>query len=351
MTDGVDRMIREWDGMAVIHSYDPPTGSRIFIALHDARLGPPVGGTRMRSYPGPEEALRDAMRLAEGMTWKWASIDFDRGGGKAVVDVPEPLQGESRRGFFRRYGRLLESLRGVFATGVDLGTDPGDLDVVAGETGYVLGVPPGSDTTVDPGPYTARGVERGIRAALRHRFDGDVAGRTVLIQGVGDVGEPLARMLAEEGADLVLADVDEERAGALARELDARTVPAEEVYDTECDVFAPCAVGGVIDDDTVPRLRCAVVAGSANNQLEASRHAEALHERGILYAPDYVVNAGGALAFGLLQEGVTDEATLRERVRGLGDRLSDIFREAEERGESPLHAARRLAERKLEGTA
>lgn len=349
MTDGLDRMIREWDGMAVVHSWDPPTRSRIFIALHDARLGMPVGGTRMQSYPSPEDALRDAMRLAEGMTWKWAGIGFDFGGGKCVVDVPEPLEGEARTGFFRRYGRLLESLSGAFATGVDLGTDPADMDIAAGETRFVFGSDPEGEGTVDPGPFTALGVFSGIEAALGHRFgDSSPAGRTVLVQGLGDVGAPLARLLADAGADLLLADVDEERARAMAEELGARVVPAGEALTTECDVLAPCAVGGVLDGASVPRLRCAVVAGSANNQLEAPDHAELLHERGVLYAPDYVVNAGGALAFGLLQKGVVDREALRERVRGLGDRLREIFREAGERDESPLHAARRLARRKLD---
>ncbi len=352
MSDEIDRMIREWDGLAVVQAYDPPARARIFIALHDARLGMPVGGTRMKSYPTTGEALRDAMRLAEGMTWKWAGIGFGFGGGKCVVDVEEPLEGEPRRSFFRRYGRLLEALDGAFATGVDLGTDPADMDVLAGETRWVFGRQPGGGGTVDPGPYTALGVLVAIRAALEHRFGSpDPAGRTVLVQGLGDVGDPLARMLAEEGAGLLLSDLDEARAAALAEELGGSVVPADDVYAAECDVFAPCAVGGVLNDDTVGTLRCAVVAGSANNQLEGPEHAEALHERGILYAPDHVANAGGALAFGLLQKGVTDEDELRERVRGLGDRLGEIFREAARADESPVHAARRLARRTLEGEA
>lgn len=345
--DTLDRMIREWDGMAVIHSYDPPTESRIFIALHDARLGAPLGGTRMRSYPSPGDALRDAMRLAEGMTWKWAGIGLGYGGGKAVVDVPAPLAGEAREGFFRRYGRLLQSLHGAFQTGVDLGTDPGDMAVVAGETRYVHGARADGET-VDPGPFTALGVLSGIRAGLEHRYgDPDPEGRTVLVQGVGDVGVPLARSLAEAGAELLLADTDEQRVRERAAELGARVVPAGAVHRAECDVFSPCAVGGVLNDETIPELRCQVVAGSANNQLEAPRHAEELHDRGILYAPDYVVNAGGALAFGLMHRGVEDREELRRRVRGLEDRLGEIFREADERDESPLHVARRLAERTL----
>lgn len=348
-TDGLDGMIRRWDGMAVVHSHDPPTGSRIYIALHDARLGMPVGGTRMRSYGSSEEALRDAMRLAEGMTWKWAGIGFGFGGGKCVVDVPRRLVGEERTGFFARYGRLLEALGGAFATGVDLGTDPADMDVAARETRAVFGRDPRGEGTVDPGPFTALGVLGGIRAALEHLAGApDPDGRRVLVQGVGDVGEPLARMLADAGAEVLVSDIDSDRARSLADEIGASVVPPGDAVGTPCDVFAPCAVGGVFDDGSIPRLACDVVAGSANNQLEAPRHAEALHERGVLYAPDHVVNAGGALAFGLLHKGLDDLDEIRSRVRGLEDRLREVFREAEGADESPVHAARRLARRTLE---
>ena len=346
--DTLDTMIRSWDGLGVFQAWDPPARARIFVALHDTRLGPAVGGTRMKSYPAPGDALRDAMRLAEGMTWKWAGIDFGFGGGKCVIDLEEPLEGERRRSFFRRYGRLLSALEGAFSTGPDLGTDPPDLDEVAAETDHVLGRRPGGEGTVDPGPFTALGVHAGIRAALETRFgDPDPTGRRVLIQGVGDVGAPLARRLAEDGAAVLVSDVDGERARAAAAEVGGEAVPAAEALVTDCDVLAPCAVGGVVDQASIPGLRCRVVAGSANNQLGEPADADALHDRGILYAPDHVINAGGALAFGLMHDGVADGELIRERVRGLGDRLREIFREAEERDESPLHAARRLAERTL----
>lgn len=349
MGKGLARLIRGWDGQGVIIRYDRPSASWIYIALHDTTLGRPVGGTRMKSYGKAEEALRDAMRLAEGMTWKWAGIGFDFGGGKCVVDVPAPLRGRKRTSFFRRYGRYLESLDGAFATGLDLGTTPEDMDVTARETRYVFGSNPEGPGTVDPGPYTALGVFCGIRAALRHRFgEADPSGRTILIQGVGDVGAPLARLVAEAGARPLLSDLDEERARDRANELGGETVAPEDVFDTPCDVFAPCAVGGVLDDDTIPRLRCGVVAGSANNQLASSRHAGSLHRRGILYAPDHVVNAGGAIAFGLLHRGVREGEELEGGVRALEGRLEEIFGEAAVRDESPVHAARRLARRKLE---
>lgn len=351
-TDALDRLIRDWDGLGVFQSWDPPTGAGIYIALHDTRLGPAVGGTRMKSYPAPAEALRDATRLAEGMTWKWAGIDFGFGGGKCVVDLDEPLEGEERRSFFRRYGRLLEALHGAFSTGPDLGTDPPDLDQVAAETEHVFGRRPDGRGTVDPGPYTALGVHAGLRAALEARFGApDPAGRRILVQGIGDVGAPLARRLADDGAEVLLSDVDEARAEELAEEIGGRTVPPDEALSTGCDVLAPCAVGGVLDDSSIPGLDCEVVAGSANNQLADPSHADALHDRGVLYAPDYVVNAGGALAFGLLHRGVSDDELVRQRVRGLGDRLREIFAEASANDESPLHAARRTAGRTLRAAA
>ncbi|HZD03308.1 MAG TPA: Glu/Leu/Phe/Val dehydrogenase dimerization domain-containing protein, partial [Longimicrobiales bacterium] len=294
----VDR-IQEWDGLGVVVRHDRPTGTWIFVALHDDTLGRPTGGCRMRVYGHPSEGLRDALRLAEGMTRKWAVIDLPYGGGKAVLAVPRPLQGEERRGLLRRFGELLESLKGAFSTGEDLGTTPADMACLATVTRWVKATGVRGGEPVDPGPYTALGVLEGIRAALAAAFgDGELAGRTVLVQGVGDVGEPLARMLSAEGARLLLSDLDHGRVESLAGELQARPVSPDEVYWTACDVYAPCAVGATLNSGTIPQLRCRVVAGSANNQLETEADADALRERGILYAPDYVVNGGGALALG-----------------------------------------------------
>lgn len=349
MGDALQARVEAWDGEAVVSRFDAGTGSWIFIALHDATLGPPVGGCRMRSYPTPDAALEDAMRLAEGMTYKWAAVDFPFGGGKSVLAVPGPLEGERRTGLLRRFGGLLATLRGAYRTGVDLGTTPEDMRTVAERCDYVMGVSPDGSTSRDPGPYTALGVLVGIRAALRAALGSeDPAGRRVLVQGIGDVGEPLARLLADAGVETILTDVDAARLGRLADELGARTVPPEDVYETECDVFAPCAVGAVLDAETIPLLRCRVVAGSANNQLASEADAERLHARDILYAPDYVVNAGGAIAFGLMHDGVSDPTELRRRVEGIEASLDEIFAEAAAAGASPARAARRRAERILE---
>lgn len=344
-------LIERWDGETVVVRHDVPTGTWCFIAIHDSTLGTPVGGCRMKTYVRPEDGLRDALRLSEGMTFKWAALDFPFGGGKAVLAVPTPLAGDERQGLLRRFAQLIDSLGGAFATGVDLGTTPDDMALMAEECRFIMGQSGGAEgsISVDPGPYTALGVLEGIRVAVRHRLGRlDLRDTVVLVQGIGDVGLPLARMLHADGADLLLADVKVERAQELAAELGAEVVPAERVYDRECDVLAPCAVGAVLDRDTVPRLRCRIVAGSANNQLATDEDAERLHRRAILYAPDYIINAGGALAFGLIHQRVRRDSVLRDRVRRIGDTLDRILAEAIAEDQSPLHAARRVARAALD---
>jgi leucine dehydrogenase len=347
--------IAAWDGLAVLTRFDRPTGSWVLIALHDDALGRPTGGTRMRSYGSPAEALEDAQRLAEGMTHKWAAVGLPFGGGKAVIAPPGPLDAGQRRGLLERYGRLLASLGGIFTTGEDLGTTIDDMTEISRHTRHVMGLRDGA--SVDPGPYTARGVFRGILAALKH-LDGETAddrptrltGRTVLVQGLGDVGTPLAGLLAAAGARLLLADLDPARAETLGAELDAGIVAADRVFETPCDVFAPCAVGGVINPRTIPLLNCRAVAGSANNQLSEPADADRLHRRGILYAPDYLINGGGALAFGLMDlrpDLGSDE--IFSRVEALGDSLVEVFDEAERRGEPPLATVQRRVEDVLRG--
>lgn len=346
--DAFERRIGDWSGRSVLVSHDKPTDSWIFIALHDFTLGPAVGGSRMKTYPALEDGLRDALRLAEGMTYKWAGVDLPFGGGKAVLAVPRPMVGEERLGLLRRYGEILRTLRGNFSTGVDLGTTPEDMQVVAAVAPEaVKGAT--ADSTTDPGPYTAQGCLAGIRAALNDTFGGpDPAGRSFLIQGAGDVGLPLAEMLAEAGGELLISDLDAELAEREARRLGGSTVPTESVYDTPCDVFVPCAIGGILNPDTVPLLSCRIVAGSANNQLETTRDAERLHAREILYAPDYIINAGGAVAFGRMALGEADDSVLRAEVVRIERTLDEIFEEARRENESPVHAAVRRAERVLD---
>lgn len=341
-------LLGAWDGIGAVVRYDEPTGTWIFIALHDDTLGRPVGGCRMKVYDRPADGLEDALRLARGMTRKWAVIDLPFGGGKSVLAVPRPLAGEERRGLFRRFGGLLDSLRGAYATGEDLGTTPEDMAFLSSVTPWVKGTEPGSDEPADPGPYTALGVFTGMQAALATATGSpELNGRSVLVQGVGDVGVPLARLIAESGGELLVSDLRADQAHRVADELGATVVDGVGPYGVECDVYAPCAVGATLNARTIPELRCRVVAGSANNQLEVPEDAERLRERGILYAPDYVINAGGAMAFGLMSRGTADRDELRRRVADIGDMLLEIFGEAARRDESPAHAAERRAERIL----
>jgi len=345
---GFESVFGDWDGRATVVREHRASGTWMFVALHDDALGTPVGGTRLRAYARPEDGLLDARRLAGGMTFKWAAIGLPFGGGKAVLAVPGPIEGEARRALLRDYAGLLESLAGAFGTGEDLGTTPEDMAYLGRFTRFVHGVTPGGAAARDPGPYTARGVLAAIRGALAVRFGSpDPAGRTVVVQGVGDVGAPLARVLAAAGARVVLSDPHERRLRALAEELGTRTVAPDRAYDEPCDVFSPCAVGQVLHRDTVPRLACAIVAGSANNQIDRPEDAEALHRRGILVAPDFVANAGGALAFGSIRLGVDDEDEIGRRLDGLEARVRDILERARDAGESPVATATRDVERVL----
>jgi leucine dehydrogenase len=269
------------------------------------------------------------------------------GGGKSVIAPDEPLGAEARDALFLRYGELLESLRGAFQSGVDVGVSPRDMAVVARRTHQVHGVDFSDGSTLDPGPYTARGVRLAIEAALEVVFGAPApAERSVLVQGVGDVGRPLARLLADAGARVLVSDIDVERAEVVAAEVGGRSVPAGDVLDTSCDVFAPCAIGGILDDASVERLACRVVAGSANAQLANPGVADRLHRRGVVYAPDFVANGGGAAALGLIALG-EDEAAARRKVDGIGETLRAIFLESAAADETPLAAARRIVERRL----
>ncbi len=351
MSEGLQSLIEEWDGLGVVVSHHRETGSWIFIALHDATLGRPTGGCRLRTYRSPAAGLRDAMRLAEGMTWKWAAMDFGYGGGKSVLAVPGPVEGEPRRRLLTRLGDLMNALNGGYGVGEDMGTTPEDMTFLSTVTPYVAGIHDGG-AAPDPGPFTAAGVHAGIEAAIGH-LDGtpDLAGKSVLVQGVGDVGRPLARLLSASGARVISSDIDAGLAHAVAHECGGTTVDAGAVYESACDVYAPCAVGATVNARTIPALRCRIVAGSANNQLEVPEDAERLRRRGILYAPDYVVNGGGAMAFGLMERGIRDPDQLTERVRSIGGVLTEIFREAAGDDSSPVLAARKRALRALKGAA
>jgi leucine dehydrogenase len=341
----MENLIRCWDGECVIVRHDSEADAWMFIAIHSTVLGNATGGTRMKVYETPADGLRDAQRLAAGMTHKWAGVDFPQGGAKGVIALSRPVEGAARDRLLERYGELVESLRGAFSTGADLGVGPDQIKVIARETTHVFGVRGGGD----PGPWTALGVFTAIEAVAEALFGStDLTGRTVLAQGVGDVGVPLCKRLFDAGATLKVSDVHADRAAGIAGELGAEPVSAEDVYTTPCDVFAPCAVGGILSAQTIPQLACSGIAGGANNQLATPEDADLLHRRGILYAPDFIANSGGAIAlFGLEALGMSDDYVTR-KILTISDNLKAVFDEAKQNDESPQHAADRLVQRVLD---
>ena len=340
----LEELIRAWDGEEVVVRFDRPTGTWMFVCIHSTLRGPAGGGTRMKTYAEPADGLEDAMRLASAMTLKMAAVDMPFGGGKAVLAVPELLDGGTRRDLLLRYADLVASLRGTFNTGPDVNTSVADMDVIGERCSYVFCRSEERGGSGDPGPHTARGVFHGIRASVRHVFGTEsLTGRVVLVQGAGSVGAPLAGELAAAGARVLVSDVVPER----AQHLGAEVVRAEDVIGTECDVYAPCALGGTLDAETIPRLRCRIVAGSANNQLAEPEDAERLRAAGILYAPDFVINAGGVLnSLGAEHLGWSPEQ-IEARLVAIGDTLAEIYSRADAEGITTEAAAERLARGRL----
>ncbi|EMA35115.1 Leu/Phe/Val dehydrogenase [Halobiforma nitratireducens] len=322
---------------------DPETGLQAIVAIHDTTLGPSLGGTRFYDYDTEDDALEDVLRLSEAMTYKAAAADLPLGGGKAVImGKPDDLKTED---LLEAYGRAVDRLGGRYITSVDVNTGVEDMETVRRTTDHVVGT---SDGLGNPSPITAHGVFNGIRACVEHVYDTDsFDGLEVVVQGLGKVGESLTAELADHGAEVTVSDIDEDHVAAVADEYGVDTVAPDEVYDASCDVFAPCAVGGVINDDTIPQLDCDIVAGAANNVLAERRHAEVLREEGIVYAPDYVINAGGLITVAKEHLGGTREEAFDEAA-AIGDRLSEMIDRAERRDTTVLAAAEEYAEERIE---
>lgn len=338
MSHAIADLIERWDGEHVVCRHDAQSGAWMFVCVHSSRGGVAGGGTRMRVYPTPADGLADAMRLSSAMTRKFAAADFEMGGAKAVLAVPSIPEGDERRALLLRYADLVASLRGGFVTGPDMNVSAADVDVMRERSEHVRGSTASMHDGHSSARATAIGVLEGIRASVAFALGDGLAGRTVLVQGLGEVGVPLAEMLAQEGATLLVSDLDDGRARAVAERFGATTVPPDEALATECDVLAPCAVGGVIDGG----LRCRIVAGSANNPLREPEVAEALHAAGILYAPDYVISGGGVIyALGVEVDGWGTERLL-ERLRGIGTTLTEIYESSAREGISTEAAAQAL---------
>ena len=341
-------LLEEWDGEQVVIHRDRESGGWIFICMHSTQLGPAAGGTRLKVYDAPADGLRDAMRLSAGMTAKLAVADLGLGGGKAVLAMPKIPQGDERSALLHRYGDIVASLGGSFITSSDVGTGESDMDVIADRTEHVFGRSVAKGGAGDPGPFTAVGVFHGIKASLAHVYGSDdLSGRTVLVQGVGSVGAALAELLGREGAVVLVADLDGERARTIAASVGGSAVEAGDAIATECDVYAPCALGATLSTESVPQLRCRIVAGSANNQLAQPEAADLLRAAGILYAPDYVINAGGAIAINFLELNGRSQADVDAALVRIGDTLRAIYVRADTEGITTAAAADALAAARL----
>jgi leucine dehydrogenase len=323
------------------------SGVHCIVAVHSTALGPALGGLRVWCYPEVVDGARDALRLASGMTYKAAAAGLDLGGGKGVIcGPPEGLGGELRRAALLDFGDLVESLDGRYITAEDVGIGPADLVVIHARTSHLTGLPTDEGGTGDPSPFTAIGVEAAIRACVAARFgDRDLRGKTIAVIGLGHVGAALAKRLAEDGCRLLVSDIADERR-LLAQQLGATWVDPREVMLSQCDVLAPCALGGAITESNVDKLRCEVICGSANNQLADESLAERLAERGILYAPDFIANAGGLINVYREIAGYDGRRAVKLAL-GIEGTMRSILRAAEDRGITPLAAAHELADERL----
>lgn len=321
---------------------DPAAGYRGIIAIHSTVLGPALGGTRFWNYASDDAAIEDALRLSRGMTYKNAVAGLNLGGGKAVIIGDNKTK--QREMIFRAHGRFVESLGGRYVTAEDVGTSTGDMDFVHMETEYVAGL---TDRSGDPSPVTARGVFRAIQAAAKWRWDSDdLAGKTILIQGCGHVGYNLAKELSAVDAKLIVTDMDAERVKRVVNDFSAKAVKPDDIFGQKADIFAPCALGGIINDKTIRQLKVEVVAGAANNQLLEERHGDELESRDILYAPDYVANAGGVINVYSELAGWDAQRSLR-KADEIYDTILGVFAIAKADKVPTYVAADRLAEQRI----
>lgn len=345
----MNELLKAWNGESVITRYDAETDTWMFIAVHSTALGVATGGTRMKIYPEVRDALEDAMRLAEGMTYKWAGIHFPRGGGKCVLGLSKQLSKSEREGLLTRYGMWLDSLHGVFETGPDLGTTPSDMDLLHQHYSGIFGCTAAAGGKGDPGPFTALGVLSGIQASCERVFgEASLRGRSVIVQGAGSVGRPLIGYLVDAGCNVRFSDVDPNRIEKIRETYALDFIEPEAIYSETCDVLSPCATGGILNAETIPALQCKIVAGGANNQFAHPEDADGLKRRGILFAPDFIINAGGALYLLSTENMGWSEQRARAEILKIGDTLKQIYTTAEELDLNAEKAAEQLARDRIQ---
>ncbi|WP_025784706.1 Glu/Leu/Phe/Val dehydrogenase [Sporosarcina sp. D27] len=343
------KYMETYDYEQLVICQDKTTGLKAFIAIHDTTLGPALGGTRMWTYNSEEEAIEDALRLARGMTYKNAAAGLNLGGGKAVI-MGNPKTDKNDE-LFRAFGRFIEGLNGRYITAEDVGTTEADMDLIHLETDYVTGVSAEFGSSGNPSPVTALGVYVGMKAAAKEAFgDDSLKGKTIAVQGVGNVAYTMCEYLHEEGAKLIVTDINEEAVQRAVDNFGATAVGINEIYGVDADIFSPCALGAVINDDTIPQLKAKVIAGSANNQLKNPEHGDKIHEMGLVYAPDYVINSGGVINVADELDGYNRERALK-KVNTIYDTIEKIFAISKRDNIPSYVAADRLAEERIERVA
>jgi len=333
----------------VVFCRNDEVGLRAIIAIHDTTLGPSLGGLRLYNYATETDALRDVLRLSRGMTYKAAVAGLDLGGGKAVIIGDPSIKSE---GLFRAFGRFVESLGGRYITAEDMNTTVEDMNAISRETEWVMGAGSYQGGLGDPSPVTAWGVFQGIRACLEVVYGSpNVSGRTIAVQGVGNVGYHLSKYLHDRGANLMFTDISERKLGRCVEEFQGTVIDDEDYFSTECDVLAPCAVGGILNQDTIPRIRAPIIAGGANNQLDSEeRDGAALQEAGITYAPDYVINAGGLIHVSAELKGFPEEKAMSDASL-IFDTVKRVINKAKSLGITTTTASNRVAEERKEQVA
>jgi leucine dehydrogenase len=330
----------------VVYCSDPDTGLRAIIAIHDTTLGPAIGGTRMWSYKSEQEALQDVLRLSKNMTYKASIAGLNLGGGMAVII------GDSRKdkteALLRKFGRFIKNLNGEFITAEDVGTNPRDMEYIRMETEHVTGVPETMGGSGDPGPVAAMGVYMGMKAAIKELYGNDsIAGRSVIVQGIGHVGEQLVKLLREENAKVYVSDINDDRKRQVSKKYGAEAISNNSIFDIGADIYAPCAMGATINTQTINKLQCAIIAGSANNQLQdEALHGQMLLDKGILFAPDYVISAGGIINCYSELMGYSKKRTL-QLTENIYDATRNVLKLSKAENISTIDAANKIAEKRI----
>lgn len=343
------KYLEKYDYEQLVFCQDQTSGLKAIIAIHDTTLGPALGGVRMWPYETEDQAVEDALRLARGMTYKNAAAGLNLGGGKTVI-IGDPSKDKNEE-MFRALGRFIQGLNGRYITAEDVGTTESDMDLIHEETNYVTGISPTFGSSGNPSPVTAYGVYLGMKASVKEAFGNDsLNGIRVAVQGLGNVAYALCDYLHQEGAELIVTDINKKAVERVVNNFGAKAVLPDEIYKQEAEVFSPCALGAIINDDTIPQLKAKVIAGSANNQLKDSRHGNVLHEMGIVYAPDYVINAGGVINVADELYGYNRERAMK-RVETIYDSLSRIYAISKQQNIPTYLAANKLAEDRISRVA